>query len=258
MNAWARIGHRIPQDPQYRVVAIAKAIAEHSRAFVSALQSLRYDAERALGRRIRGTASDDVQVLADLVELGMASNRARDFAVDASREGLWLWDWDSETYQGHRRMVDPTLPERASATRTAAPDWLSTYDAGVRHCRLMASALQEEIEQFHRLMEAGSTISVAREAKAQEHFNLVATLAAIVIGLPSLVLAAYGAGDRMNVQKLMWTLPLIGCAFVSLLVAVLLPGDSWSGRAKRGGLSFAAVIASLGMLAFAAWAINNR
>jgi hypothetical protein len=254
IKAWDRIAHKIPTSPEYRTVAVAKALTEHSRDFVKNLQSLRYDSERALGQRLRGTTSDDVQVLADLVELGIAANRARDFALDAMREGLWLWDWDSPAYHAQRRSLDPTLPERP-ITADVSRAWLGTFDAAVRQCASMSNELEQEIDQFHRLMEAGSTMSAAREAKAQEHFNLVATLAAIVLGLPSLVLAAYGAGDTMTIDKLMWMWPLAVCGAVTFIAAMMLPGG-WKRRLQRAASSSVAVFIAVGMLAFAAWAIH--
>jgi len=250
-SALSRVGHLVPHHAEWRAVAIAKGLSEQSNLSVSTLRSLRYRAERSLGRRLRGTGSDDLDVLADVVELGIAANRARDFGREAAREGLWLWRTDKDAYHAHRRQADPSLPARDSATDGLAREWIATYDAGVRHCREMVSTLGDEVEQFHRLLEAGSTISVARDAKAQEHFNFVATVGAVVLGLPSLVLAVYGADGAAKLSRLTWAAPLIFCGCVSAVLAVILPTSSKRERLKRGGWALVAVLIALGMLFYA-------
>lgn len=254
--ALARVGHLIPADNEWRAVAIAKGLSEQSNEAVSTVRSLRYQAERALGSRIRGVGADDLDVLADVVELGIAANRARDFGREAAREGLWLWRSDKDAYHAHRREVDPTLPLRDSATDGLQRAWIATYDAGVRHCREMVSLLGDEVEQFHRLLEAGSTISVARDAKAQEHFNFVATVGAVLLGLPSLVLAVYGADGMTKLNNWVWIAPLIACGAVSVGLARLLPSQSKADKRKRGRWSLIAVLLTLFMLSFAVVAVK--
>lgn len=246
--ALGRIESGIPDEGCARAVTIAKGLAEQSRDAVMQLRALRYRAERELGRGIRA-AGDDLDVLGDVVELGIAANRARDFAREANREGLWLWRTDKDAYHAHRRLLDPTLPERQSATNGLDRGWLSAFDAGVRQCQAMLTLLGDEVEQFHRLLEAGSTISVARDAKAQEHFNFVATVGAVLLGLPSLVLAVYGAGGvETDFHSFGWLAPLAGCGLVSLILAVALPTATRAERRKRGIWSVAGVLVSLATL----------
>lgn len=247
--ALGRPGHLDPQEPMWRAVTIAKAVSEHTRQAVAELRAIRYAAERQFGERLRGRA-DDQDHLGDLVELSIAASRARDISREAEREGLWLWRTDKDAYHAHRRQLDPTLPMRESSSRDLSQPWLPTLDAGVRQCREAVNQLEEEIDQFHRLLEAASTISVARDARAQEQFNFVATVGAVTLGLPALALGVYGAGAEPDFQHWPWLLPFGVSGVFSIGIAMWLSGAK---RLRGGALTLVAVTLTLLTAQIAVW-----
>ena len=194
--------------------------------------------------------------LADLAELSIAASRARDFSREAVREGLWVWRTDKDAYHAHRRQLDPTLPHRDSGTDGSDRQWFATMDAGVRHCREADHQLGDEIDQLHRLLEAASTISVARDAQAQEQFNFVATVGAVTLGLPALVLGVYGADARVDFQSKAWILPFLLCGCFSIALAWWLSRHPKQFRGVE--LTLFAVMVTLGLTELAVWVTGQQ
>lgn len=246
-HALQRPRHREPGDPDARAVVIAKAVAEHTRNAVAELRSLRYAAERTFGARLRGRGGSDVE-LADLVELSIAASRARDLCREAAREQLWAWRTEKAILDTSRDVHDGTSGE--SSARTWQADWRSVLDAGVRHCQAAGAQLEDEAAQLHRLLEAASTISVARDARAQEQFNFVATVGAVTLGLPALVLGVYGAAQP-DFRHQLWIVPFLVCGVASLAVSWLLTNERVEVRPLT--LTLIAVCATLGISQFAVW-----
>jgi hypothetical protein len=245
-HALQRPRHREPGVMDARPVVIAKAVAEHTRNAVSELRSLRYSAERTFGARLRGRGSD--VDLADLVELSIAASRARDLCRESVREQLWAWRTEKANLDTTRDLHDGADGESSARTRRAS--WLSVLDAGVRHCQAAGAQLEDEAAQLHRLLEAASTISVARDARAQEQFNFVATVGAVTLGLPALVLGVYGAAQPDFRQQL-WIVPFMVCGVASLAVSWLLTNERV--EVKPLTLTLIAVCATLGISQFAVW-----
>lgn len=249
-----RIPHGVPAPANDASVLIVKALAEHSRGSVAELRDRRYLLERRLGRHLR--REPDVGklevLLADVVELSIAASRARDEARNAVREGLWMWRNDDPAYHAHRRLLDPTLVPRPGAAEAQGKAWFSQYDAGVRQCINLEQQAGEESESLHRLLDAGSTIAVARDASAQETFNLVAIVGAVALGLPALVLALYSASDLLPFRepgRFIVLAPLLLAGLLSAVLAAYLPGDLPPKR--RFGYALAAVTVTLLVLATA-------
>lgn len=247
--------HRDPRDPEARLVVLAKGIAEMSRDAVEHLRLFRYSAEHGFGLRLQEAGSMN---LPPLIELGIAASRARDRARAGVREGLDLWKLRNDVYHAHRRRLDPTLPERVPPVpdEVLQTSWYATFDAGVRQCTAMAAELEVEIAGLQRLLAAASTYSSALDVKAQEHFNFVAAIGAVVLGLPALVLAAYGAAAPDFAHR-GWIWPLVGCVGFTLLFAGLLPGsrtwrDRWIRMAWALGASLCAASATWGAVHFRA------
>ena len=201
---------------------IAKSVAEHGRDSVEAIRQFRYTAERHLASSITDDSYDGLSLPA-LIELGIAAGRSRDIALRAARSGLWVYRFNDAVYHAHRRMMDPTLAPREEG-EVDLPSWFRTLDAGVRQCQMMASYLTDELDQLHRLVQATASISAARDVRAQEHFNFVATIGAVVLGLPALVLAVYGSRANSH-WPWAWVLPVAVCGGLAWAVAGQLPGD---------------------------------
>lgn len=230
-----------PGSPEARAVLVAKCVAEHGRNTVESLRGLRYEAERHLANSISDAAYDPLALPA-LIELGIAAGRARDLARKAAREGMWVYHFDAAAYHAQRRRLDPSLPPRGGDDDL--PPWFATYDAGVRQCRMMADDLTEELEQLHRLVHASSSISAARDVRAQEQFNFVATIGAVVLGLPALVLAVYGARSDSELPWA-WVLPVFLCGALACAVAWFLPSDATIRPVRRKQALFAALVTFL-------------
>ncbi|MGY1805049.1 hypothetical protein ACI78T_17340 [Blastococcus sp. SYSU D00922] len=213
---------------------LAKALAETSRNAVSALRRLRYSMERRLAAEIRDGTKSVESALADILELSTAAGRARDEARAARREGLWSWRSDDAAYQAQRRLLDPSLPERTTDVEGRSRPWFLTLDAGVRQCVQMDDQLAEETAVLHGLLTAASTIAVTRDARAQENLTLIAAVGGILLGLPGLVLALYGASTVLPLsgKNSKFVVPLIVAGGLAIVIAALLPGHGRV-RAKR-------------------------
>lgn len=237
-----------PGGHEAQAILLAKGVAEHGRNSVEDLRQLRYAAERHLADSIADPAHDSVSLPA-LIEIGIAAGRSRDIAQRVARAGLWVYRFNDPVYHAHRRHMDPTLAPRDEGD-IPLPSWFRILDAGVRQCQMMASYLADELEQLHRLIQATASISAARDARAQEHFNFVATIGAVVLGLPALVLAVYGARPPDHWPWL-WVAPVALCGGLAWLVAGLLPGDERTKDRNRFQSLLAATV-TLVLVCFAA------
>jgi hypothetical protein len=172
-----------------QVTALAKGLAEQSRNSVRQFRDIRYRMERDLGSSLRGAPDAGLNILlADVVDLSLASGRARDEAREAVREGLWAWRNPEEepTYQALRRQIATTLTSTRETVVARDVPWYRDYEAGVAQARAMDELLAEEVVLLHSLLDSASTISVARDAKAQEDFNFVAAVGGVGLGLLAL------------------------------------------------------------------------
>jgi hypothetical protein len=212
--------HRLPADDDQTVAAvIAKALAEASRDAVSALREIRYEIETAIAASLRRDVSDStLPTLAALFELGVAGNRARDYARATARSGFWVWVTDDEAYQRYRRAQDPTIVNPHEPADASTRPWMRTHDAGVRQCTAMENQLTEEAAVIAGLLDAAATMAAAREAEAQETFNTLVAVAALGLGLPALVLTLYGTDTLVPMrtwQKALAMLPIALAAVVA-------------------------------------------
>ena len=254
LRFYDRIPHVMPDDPSAALVQLTKAMAEHSRNAVQELREQRYALERRLGLHIRRELETGKLelLLADIVELASAASRARDEARAAVREGLWMWRHDDAAYHAHRQMLDPTLPVRPAAAAAHQRPWFRAYDAGMRQCMNLRQECSEEAESRQALLNSGASIAMARDASAQETFNLLASVGAVAFGLPALVLALYSASSLPPFNspgRLMVLLPLLLTGLISVGVAVKLPGEI--PRRQRIGYALAFVFTTLCVLALA-------
>jgi len=208
-------GHVVDDpDPQARVAALAKALAEGTRNAVGEVREIRYELERAMARALHGPGSLK-PVVASFYELAVVVNRARDVVRESIREGLWLWVTDDDAYHRYRRAVDGALLEDVEPATAQTRPWMSVHDAGMRQCVAAESMLGEESSTIYNLLAGASTFSVARDAEAQEHLNVIATVAAIGLGLPALLLNLYST-DRL--------LPLTSRTTLVAFIPILLTG----------------------------------
>lgn len=262
MAGWLRKKpHAIPADGEAKATTIAKAIAESSRDEVFTLRSMRYELERVIGANLRRLRTQDLEfVLADMVEITVAISRARDEAIDAWRGGLTSWRTAAAAYHAQRRLQDPTLPRRSGARRARRQRWFPILDAGVRQCRAMDQLLAEETTVMHQLLGAAASVSVARDAKAQETFTLVAAVGGALLGLPALILALYGATAVLpiNTTNALVLVPIAAAGVVAGLLAAFLPGRARAGKLRRFVITVVATIAIIILLALAGSLVNPR
>jgi hypothetical protein len=253
--------HAIPADGEGRATVIAKAIAESSRDEVYTVRALRYELERVIGANLRRLQTQELEfVLADVVELTVAVSRARDEATEAWRGGLSSWRSDLAAYHAQRRLQDPTLPRRAGARRARRRPWFAILDAGVRQCKAMDQLLTEETTLLHQLLDAAASVSVARDAQAQETFTLVATVGGVLIGMPALIIALYGATAVLpiNTSNAVVLLPVGAAGLVAGLLAAFLPGRERVGKIGRFSATLIATVATIILLALAGSLVNPK
>lgn len=237
------LGHDPTASNDAQAVSLAKGVAEHGRNSVAELRQLRYEAERHLANSIADDSYDAVSLPA-LIELGIAAGRASDVAQRAARSGLWVHRFNDAVYHAHRRRMDPTLAARGDNDEVELPSWFRTLDAGVRQCQMMEKYLTDELEQLHRLVQATASISAARDVRAQEQFNFVATVGAVVLGLPALVLSVYGSRAGSD-WPWAWVLPVVLCGVLACVVAWKIPGDLGTRRRRRAQAVVAAGVTFL-------------
>jgi hypothetical protein len=252
--------HTIPTAGEGRATMVAKAIAESSRNEVYTVRAMRYELERVIGANLRRLRTHDLEhVLADLVELTVAVSRARDEATEGWWDGLSSWRSDAAAYHAQRRLQDPTLPRRNGAIRARRRPWFPILDAGVRQCKAMDQLLAEETTLMHQILSATTSVSVARDAQAQETFTLVAAVGGALIGLPALVIALYDATavlpiDSSNAFVL---LPVAAAGVVAGLLAAFLPGRGEGiGKIRRFVATLAATLAVITLLVLAGSMVN--
>ncbi|MEO3861556.1 hypothetical protein [Acrocarpospora sp. B8E8] len=253
--------HAIPADGEGRATVIAKAIAESSRNEVYTVRALRYEVERVIGANLRRLRTQELEViLADVVELTLAISRARDEATEAWRNGLSSWRSDPAAYHAQRRLQDPTLPRRAGAWRARRRPWFAILDAGVRQCKAMDQLLAEETTLLHQLLDAAASVSVARDAQAQETFTLVATVGGVLIGVPALIIALYGADAvlPLNLSNAVVLLPVGAAGLVAGLLAAFLPGRERVGKIGRFSATLIATAAAIILLALAGSLVSPK
>lgn len=262
MIPWFRNNpHAIPADREGQATVIAKAIAESSRDEVYTVRALRYELERVIGANLRRLRTQELEfVLADIVELTVAVSRARDEATEAWRGGLSSWRSDVAAYHAQRRLQDPTLPRRPGALRARRQSWFPILDAGVRQCRAMDQLLAEETTLMHQLLDATASVSVARDAQAQETFTLVAAVGGVLIGLPALIIALYDANSVLpiNTTNALVLLPVAAAGLVAGFLAAFLPGRERAGKIGRFSATLVATAAIIILLAIAGSLVNPK
>jgi hypothetical protein len=253
--------HAVPADEEGRATVIAKAIAESSRNEVYTVRALRYELERVIGANLRRARTQELEsVLADVVELTVAVSRARDEATEAGRAGLSSWRSDTAAYHAQRRLQDPTLPRRPGARRARRRSWFAILDAGVRQCTAMDRLLAEEATLLHQLLDAAASVSVARDAQAQETFTLVATVGGVLIGMPALIIALYGATSVLPIRtsNFVVLVPVGVAGLVAAILAAFLPGRERVGKIARFSATLIATAATLILLASAGSLVSPK
>lgn len=241
-------------DPEARATMVAKTLAERSRGAVADLRRLRYQLERLLSGELRKASTRTLErLLADLLELSNAAGVARDQARECAREGLWSWRSDPSAYHEQRRRQDPTLAPRPGRRRRTRRDWLHTLDAGIRQCQAMDGLLADEAAALRGLLGATSTMSVTRDARSSETFNLVASVGGIMLGLPALVLTLYGASSvlPLNTSNIVVLIPLAIAGLAASVIAAFLPGRERTGKLRRFTAALSAVVLTLLLLTIA-------
>ncbi|KOX16104.1 hypothetical protein [Nocardiopsis sp. NRRL B-16309] len=237
----AEPAHGFDGDAARVAVTMAKAFAEGSRNQVLRLRGLRYELERAIADQLAGRSDTALRpLLAAAVELATAVGRARDQAVEAARQGLWIWLWHDGVYLAG-------LPHtKESAPAGDLPEWTVTHRAGVRHCEAMDAELAEEASRLHSLLNSMSTFAIAQGSESQDRFTLVAGVGAALVALPALVLSLYGAAPFLPMDSFdrVWRalLPIGITALTAAMVAVRwMPGRA----SARHYAVTAAVVAGL-------------
>ncbi len=228
---WEKNDHDPPVTAQARATRAAKALAENSRNAVARLRESRYEVERRFGLHLRRQPGQDMElVLADVVELLAIVGRARDVARWCVRSGLQYSVNNPTMYHAQRRLVDPSLPPREGREAAEADPTFAEYDAAVRQCRALEQELSDEIDALRAVLASGSAIAVTRDAQAQEKFTILATVSAVALGLPALVLALYGASAFLPLNgalafgsfRLLY--PVLAAGVLAAVLAASLPG----------------------------------
>ncbi|MEU7532321.1 hypothetical protein AB0A74_41755 [Saccharothrix sp. NPDC042600] len=233
--------HVVSGDPRAVAATAAKAFAEASRAELARLRGIRYELERQIADLLSQRRATALRpLLAGIIELSIATGRARDHARDACRNGLWVWLWDPDTYHRNRDSSGPG----------------DTHRAALRHCEAIDAELAEEAERFHALLTSMSTFAVAQDGEAQQRFNTIAAAAAAGLGLPALILSLYGADTFLPLTSFdhAWRalLPIALTALV--VVSVVLRRMPGRATARQYAFGLGLVIALVGVL-FAAGAL---
>jgi hypothetical protein len=234
--------HPVRGDEQAVAGTLAKAFAESSHNEVTRIRAVRYELERRLADQLANRRQELMRpLLAEIIELSIALNRARDQARAAIRDGLWLWLCDDEAYQRSRTAGPPDKD-------TPIPDRMQ-YNA-IRHCESMSSLLEEETTRLHSLQDSMSTISVAQDAEAQQNFNLFAAAAAAGLGLPALILSLYGAQTFLPFSSFDRAVRALLPVGLTTLVAVMivLYRMPWRARFRHYLGGFVLVVSLLGVL----------
>jgi len=215
------VGRVVRSEPGRQLVAsrLAKGLAEGSRNSVADVRAIRYELEQALAEGLRGKRGR-TGLLAQIVEIALAVNRARDQAREAAREGMWLWFTDDEAYQRHRHSLDPTLLNGVEPADAGTRPWMRQHDAGYRQCAGMEALLGEEARLLYDLLGGASTVEASREADAQETLNTLLTVAGVGLGVPALLLTLYGVDGLTPATNVRSLAALLFIAAITTLAAV--------------------------------------
>jgi hypothetical protein len=252
----AEVQRRIPPssgDGERDATRLARRLAEASRDAVAILRGFRYEQERLLSDSLRGLRRPELEpILAAIVELSAMFGRLGDEARESAREGMWTWRTDPAAYHAHRRLTDPTAVIDRRHRRGHRRSWFVSLDTGIRHCRQTELLAGQEAALTHSLLNAASTIAVTRDARAQENFNLIATVGALLLGLPALIVALYSASAVLPLSwhnaNVLYPVALAGLA--ASLVAAILPGT----RVRRALRFLGAAAATLLIVALLGYA----
>lgn len=237
-------------DPQRLLTTLAKAASEESRNTVSTIRHIRYGLET----RVRAALSHDnvespSRALPALIGLRIALGRAQDQTRECIREGLALWRDDDEAYHRYRQHRDASILTGHAPADSGTRPWMRTHDAGIRQCEAMDEYLGEEIRLLAGMLDSAGTMAMVREAEAADTLNKVASAVALGLGLPSLVLAYYGADSLFNLSRSA-TAASVALLLLPAIVAVMivrdhLPGDS---RRKKTVAGIGAIVGLLALL----------
>lgn len=241
--------------PDTVAAVVMKAAVSATRSAVALLRDVRYGLERDMATTLRRPGKgSSVPVLAALLELGVAANRARDAARVSTREGLWLWLTDDDAYHRHRKALDPTLVTDLQPADAATRQWMRTHDATIRQCQQVETQLAEESVQLRGLLDAAATVASAREAEAQEAFTLLSGVAALGLGLPALVLTLYGADRLLPLNSPSRAVTLVPVALATALAAaVAVHRLPFGTRRRRVVVGVAVVLLLVGLLGVAGY-----
>ena len=220
-------------DPQGLLSTVAKATAEESRNEVSIVRSIRYGLES----RVRASLTPDStespsRALPALIGLRLAVSQARDETRECIREGFMLWRDDDEAYQRYRRHRDSTIINPHAPADIATRPWIRVHDAGVRQCEMMDDFLGEEIQFLAGMLDSAGTMAMVREAEASDTLNKLASAVALGLGLPSLVLAYYGADSLFDLSGRA-TVASVALLLLPAIAAVAIVRDHLPGDSRR-------------------------
>jgi hypothetical protein len=223
----------VDDDPQRLLTTLAKAAAEESRNAVSSVRLIRYGLES----RVRASLSADSdespsRALPALIGLRIAVSQARDRTRECIREGFMLWRDDDEAYQRYRRHRDASIINPHAPADIATRPWIRTHDAGIRQCEAMNDYFGEEIQCLAGMLDSVGTMAMAREAEAADTLNKIASAVALGLGLPSLVLAYYGADSLFDLSRGA-TAASVALLLLPAVIAVILVRDHLPGESRR-------------------------
>lgn len=233
-------------DAQSLAAVVCKASAEASRGAVKDLRNLRYDLEAQLSWALTDTEEDwGLEYVARLARIGTAVGQARDVGRAAVREGFWLYLDDDDAYHAYRKAADPSLLTDTPPATAATQPWMRSHDAGARQCRALEEELTEEAGAVAGILNAATAVALSHEAQVQDEFNRWAGVAALGLGLPSVVLAYLGASDKLQLYPFSAKLVAILPVFAALAMAFVLTRDRLPAGTKRPAWMFLGVLALL-------------
>lgn len=233
-------------DAQSLAAVVCKASAEASRGAVKGLRGLRYDLEAELSWALEGTKKDfGLPFVARLARIGTAVGQARDAGRAAVREGFWLYLDDKDAYHAYRKAVDPSLLTDTRPATAATKPWMRDHDTGVRQCRALEEELTEETSALAGILHAATAVALSREAEIQDEFNRWAGVAALGLGLPSVVLAYLGASEKLQLYPFDFKIFPVLAVFAALGMAFSLTRTRLPEHTKREAWVFLGLLALL-------------
>ena len=113
---------------------------------------------------------------------------------------------------------------------------------------------------MHQLLAAAASVSVARDAQAQETFTLVAAVGGVLSGMPALIIALYGATAVLpiNTSNALVLLPVAAAGLVAGLLAAFLPAHGRVGKIGRFSATLVAAVAMISLLLLAGSLVNPK